>query len=70
MAGAAWYGLLSVLWQAMFSNQPVQQSLARLFRELGYYLKLKSSLFEPIRQMDVQAQRWNWPNRMVGWWQP
>ncbi|MGE8185808.1 hypothetical protein, partial [Pseudomonas mandelii] len=20
MAGAAWYGLLSVLWQAMFSN--------------------------------------------------
>jgi YccS/YhfK family integral membrane protein len=57
VAGAAWYGLLSVLWQAMFSNQPVQQSLARLFRELGFYLKLKSSLFEPIRQMDVEAQR-------------
>ncbi|QAY91130.1 YccS family putative transporter [Pseudomonas sp. ACM7] len=57
VAGAAWYGLLSVLWQAMFSNQPVQQSLARLFRELGYYLKLKSSLFEPIRQMDVEARR-------------
>jgi len=57
VAGAAWYGLLSVLWQAMFSNQPVQQSLARLFRELGYYLKLKSSLFEPIRQLDVEARR-------------
>lgn len=57
VAGATWYGLLSVLWQAMFSNQPVQQSLARLFRELGYYLKLKSSLFEPIRQMDVEARR-------------
>ncbi|TFB39900.1 YccS family putative transporter [Pseudomonas sp. F01002] len=57
VAGAAWYGLLSVLWQAMFSNQPVQQSLARLFRELGYYLKLKSLLFEPIRQMDVEARR-------------
>jgi YccS/YhfK family integral membrane protein len=57
VAGAAWYGLLSVLWQAMFSNQPVQQSLARLFRELGFYLKLKSSLFEPIRQMDVEARR-------------
>jgi len=57
VAGAAWYGLLSVLWQAMFSNQPVQQSLARLFRELGLYLKLKSSLFEPIRQMDVEARR-------------
>ena len=57
VAGAAWYGALSVLWQAMFSNQPVQQSLARLFRELGRYLKLKSSLFEPIRQLDVEARR-------------
>lgn len=57
VAGAAWYGTLSVLWQALFSNQPVQQSLARLFRELGRYLKLKSSLFEPIRQLDVEARR-------------
>src|SRR5450830_618609 len=57
VAGAAWYGALSVLWQVLFSNQPVQQSLARLFRELGHYLKLKSSLFEPIRQLDVEARR-------------
>ena len=57
VAGATWYGLLSVLWQALFSNQPVQQSLARLFRELGRYLKLKSSLLEPIRQLDVEARR-------------
>ncbi|AZE81019.1 YccS family putative transporter [Pseudomonas synxantha] len=57
VAGAAWYGVLSVLWQVLFSNQPVQQSLARLFRELGRYLKLKSSLFEPIRQLDVEARR-------------
>ena len=57
VAGAAWYGVLSVLWQVLFSNQPVQQSLARLFRELGSYLKLKSSLFEPIRQLDVEARR-------------
>jgi uncharacterized membrane protein YccC len=35
VAGAAWYGALSVLWQAMFSNQPVQQSLARLFLRAG-----------------------------------
>ncbi len=57
VAGAAWYGLLSVLWQALFSNQPVQQALARLFSELGQYLKLKASLFEPIRQLDVEARR-------------
>ena len=57
VAGAAWYGLLSVLWQMLFSNQPVQQALARLFRELGLYLKLKSELFEPIRTLDVEARR-------------
>ncbi|WNW13051.1 YccS family putative transporter [Pseudomonas sp. DTU_2021_1001937_2_SI_NGA_ILE_001] len=57
VAGAAWYGLLSVVWQLLFSNQPVQQALARLFRELGLYLKLKSSLFEPIRTLDVEARR-------------
>ncbi|WP_271410243.1 YccS family putative transporter [Pseudomonas sp. Q1-7] len=57
VAGATWYGLLSVLWQALFTHQPVQQSLARLFRELGQYLKLKSALLEPVRQLDVEARR-------------
>ncbi|MNO48006.1 Inner membrane protein YccS [compost metagenome] len=57
VTGAAWYGLLSVLWNALFANQPVQQSLARLFFELGDYLKIKSSLFEPLRQLDVEGQR-------------
>ncbi|WP_416467662.1 YccS family putative transporter [Pseudomonas sp. LFS044] len=57
VAGAAWYGLLSVLWQALFSNQPVQQSLAKLFFELGRYLKLKANLFEPIRHHDLEARR-------------
>ncbi|RJG14328.1 TIGR01666 family membrane protein [Pseudomonas cavernicola] len=57
VAGAAWYGLLSVIWQALFSHQPVQQSLARLFRELGHYLKLKSALFEPVHGLDVEQRR-------------
>ncbi|MFF7706368.1 YccS family putative transporter [Pseudomonas sp. NPDC007930] len=57
VAGAAWYGALSVLWQALFANQPVQQGLARVFRELGLYLKIKSSLFEPIRGLDVEGRR-------------
>jgi YccS/YhfK family integral membrane protein len=57
VAGAAWYGLLSVLWQMLFSNQPVQQSLARLFRELGRYLELKATLFEPVRQLDIERRR-------------
>ncbi|GAB3461566.1 YccS family putative transporter [Azotobacter salinestris] len=57
VAGAAWYGVLSVLWQALFSTQPIQQSLARVFRELGQYLKLKASLFEPVRHLDVGQRR-------------
>lgn len=57
IAGASWYGLLSVIWHALFANQPVQQSLARLFRELGQYLKLKAALFEPLRQLDVESRR-------------
>lgn len=57
VGGAAWYGALSVLWQALFTHQPIQQSLARLFRELGHYLKLKAGLFEPLRQLDVEGRR-------------
>ncbi|MDB6144051.1 MAG: YccS/YhfK family integral rane protein [Pseudomonas sp.] len=57
VAGAAWYGLLSVLWQMLFSNQPVQQSLAKLFVELGRYLELKATLFEPVRGLDIEGRR-------------
>lgn len=57
MAGAAWYGLLSVLWAALFVHQPVQQRLARLYAVLGDYLLLKASLFEPVRGIDLEARR-------------
>ncbi|MBA1273589.1 YccS family putative transporter [Stutzerimonas azotifigens] len=57
VGGAAWYGLLSVLWNALFAHQPVQQSLARVYRELAQYIKLKAALLEPVRQMDVEAGR-------------
>ncbi|HCG38107.1 MAG TPA: TIGR01666 family membrane protein [Pseudomonas sp.] len=57
VAGAAWYGLLSVGWSALFAHQPVQQSLARLYRELGLYFRYKAALFEPVRQLDVEQRR-------------
>ncbi len=57
IAGATWYGLLSVVWNAVFSNQPVQIGLAVLFRELGLYLKLKAALLEPLRQLDLEERR-------------
>lgn len=57
ISGAAWYGLLAVIWSALFSQQPVQQALSRVFGELGHYLRLKSSLLEPLREMDLEARR-------------
>lgn len=55
VTGAAIYGVLSVLWYGIFSQQPLQHSLARLFREQCAYLKAKSALFEPLRNMDIEA---------------
>ena len=55
LAGAAWYGLLSVVWCVLFPNQPVQQFLARLYDELGRYLRLKSQMFEPVRGINMEA---------------
>ncbi|WCE04969.1 YccS family putative transporter [Pseudoxanthomonas sp. JBR18] len=57
MIGAAWYGVLSIAWAALFANRPVRERLARLFRELGLFLRLKADLFEPVRQADQQARR-------------
>ncbi len=57
IAGAAWYGLISVLWCAFFSRQPLKQSMARLYKTLGEFLILKSALFEPVRGVDVEARR-------------
>lgn len=57
LLGAAWYGALSILWTALFANRPVRERLARLFRELGRFLRLKADLFEPVRQVDQHARR-------------
>ncbi len=57
LTGAAWYGMLSVLWTALFRHQPVQQNLAVLFRALGGYLRLKATLFEPVRGIDQEVKR-------------
>ncbi len=57
LAGALLYGLLSILWYALFDQQPLQQSLARLFRQQCDYFKAKSVLFEPLRNMDIHARQ-------------
>ncbi|MFT0213397.1 YccS family putative transporter [Pseudomonas sp. F1_0610] len=55
--GAAWYGLISVIWHGLFNQQPLQLSLARLFRAQCQYLKAKSNLFEPLRNLNLEERR-------------
>lgn len=57
IVGAAWYGLLSVIWSFLFAHQPVQYALVKLFYELGEYLKLKATLIEPIRKLNIEERR-------------
>jgi len=57
LAGAAWFGLISVLWAAALPMLPVRQNLAQLYEALGEYLHLKSRLFEPVRGIDLERHR-------------
>lgn len=57
LAGAAAFGLVSVLWCALFPAQPVQALLVRLYQVLGAHVQYKASLFEPLRDVDVQGRR-------------
>lgn len=57
LAGACWYGILSLLWHILWPNQPVQQGLANVFTEFSYYLDNKSKLFEPVVDLTSQPFR-------------
>ncbi len=57
LAGALWYGVLSVLWCTLFAHQPVRQSLFALYGELGIFLKLKAEMLEPVRGVDLHRRR-------------
>ncbi len=43
--GALWYGILSVIWAALFAHVTLRQALTSLYIEVGLYLKLKSKFF-------------------------
>lgn len=57
IAGALWYGVLSLAWNAVFVHRPVRQSLARLYDALGGYIDCKAALFEPTDTLDMTARR-------------
>jgi YccS/YhfK family integral membrane protein len=55
LAGAAWYGVLSLLWSALYPQQAVRHSLARIFHALADQLDSKAALFLPLHGRDHQA---------------
>ncbi|WP_341918845.1 FUSC family membrane protein [Polaromonas sp. YR568] len=57
LAGAAWYGLIAVLWAAALPMLALRQNLAALYELLGAYLPLKSRLLEPVRGIDLERRR-------------
>lgn len=57
LAGALWYGLISLAATALFATRAARRSLARVFTELSRYLALKAALLEPVSGRDENAQR-------------
>jgi YccS/YhfK family integral membrane protein len=57
LAGAAWYGLVSVLWAALWPQATLRHRMARLYALLGEQLRLKAQLLEPVRDVDLAGRR-------------
>lgn len=55
LAGAAWYGLLSLIWSAVAPQRAVRHALARLFESLARLIDAKAALFEPVHGLDRDA---------------
>ncbi|GLQ89318.1 TIGR01666 family membrane protein [Dyella flagellata] len=52
LAGAAWYGLLSLLWSVLSPQLAVRHTLARVFDALGDHLETKAALLTPVQGID------------------
>jgi YccS/YhfK family integral membrane protein len=55
LAGATWYGALSLLWSVLSPQLAVRHALARVFDALGDYLETKAALFTPVHGIDRDA---------------
>jgi YccS/YhfK family integral membrane protein len=58
LAGASWYGVLSLLWSVLAPQQAVRLSLARLFDTLADCMEGKAALFTPVHGVDREAMQW------------
>ena len=56
LAGAAWYGLLSLLWAMLSPQLAVRHALARVFDTLADYLEDKAALFTPVHGVNRDAR--------------
>lgn len=55
LAGAAWYGVLSLAWSLLLPQQAIRHSMARLFDALADGLDGKAALFAPLPGIDRDA---------------
>ncbi|HEU4670906.1 MAG TPA: YccS family putative transporter [Dyella sp.] len=55
LAGAGWYGVLSLGWSALAPQQALRLALAQLFDALADYLDGKAALFAPVHGVDRDA---------------
>lgn len=55
LAGAAWYGALSLIWSMLSPQLAVRHALARVFDALAGYFETKAALFTPIHGIDRDA---------------
>lgn len=57
LTGSSWYFLLAMIWYAAKPTQPVQQSLAEVFKHLALYIDAKKALFHPVSGLVPQPHR-------------
>ncbi|WP_312978748.1 YccS family putative transporter [Atlantibacter sp.] len=55
LAGAVWYNLLTLIGHVIFPVRALQDSLARSYEQLAWYLEMKSRLFDPDIEEERQA---------------
>lgn len=53
LAGALWYGIVSLAWLIFWPYQPVKQNLSGVFFSLSSYLKHKNDIMYPSQSVDL-----------------
>ncbi|UPG88849.1 YccS family putative transporter [Luteibacter aegosomaticola] len=66
VAGAAWYGVLSMLWSALAPQRALRHALARLFESLATLIDAKAAQFEPVHGLDHDALALTFSRRNQG----